>query len=570
MRAVQLLLLSGGRSGRRLGVRGLSAESAVTVRLPALGFLSRTRDRLLRLLEGAERTLVLADRSALRLLRAGRLPSPLLRRVRVVVAASDGSVQTVAGTALAAAHRPPGRSAHRRLGSLLDRELARLRTEGEAAIRARLSRPARIVLVSPPFSGHLHPLLGVAHALRERGCRVLVCCTRDRREQIEGEGLEFLPLLAGREERVQALAGVNRRGLRALPRTLRDLRRALRLMEAMVEELVAGLGDAVPDALVADMTLPLAGAAAERLGCPWVTAHPSPCVIETPDGPPCSFGGLGPARSGPERLRESVLRVWGRLVKGVFFHLVVGRQPFLVRFPGARRADGSECFYSPSRILCLGDREFEFARRWPRSVRFTGPVAYTPRDPLAGTGASAALRRGRRPLVVCTFGTHLPHVKRQLPVLLRRAAAMAPEADIVLASGRPRPIEGFDGFGPDRERENLRLVPCLDYARLDEADLVVHHGGAGACWAALASGRRQIVVPADYDQPDNAERLARRGLAVRLRTLAQLPGAIRSALDSMIDGPDPAAAARLAWQRRLRAVDGAGRAAEQILLDMGR
>jgi UDP:flavonoid glycosyltransferase YjiC (YdhE family) len=45
------------------------------------------------------------------------------------------------------------------------------------------------------------------------------------------------------------------------------------------------------------------------------------------------------------------------------------------------------------------------------------------------------------------------------------------------------------------------------------ASVVVHPGGIGTCGQALASARPMLVMPYGFDQPDNAARLQRLGVA---------------------------------------------------------
>jgi UDP:flavonoid glycosyltransferase YjiC (YdhE family) len=48
------------------------------------------------------------------------------------------------------------------------------------------------------------------------------------------------------------------------------------------------------------------------------------------------------------------------------------------------------------------------------------------------------------------------------------------------------------------------------------AAAVVHHGGIGTSAQALAAGAPQLVMPMAHDQPDNAARLERLGVAATL------------------------------------------------------
>jgi rhamnosyltransferase subunit B len=45
------------------------------------------------------------------------------------------------------------------------------------------------------------------------------------------------------------------------------------------------------------------------------------------------------------------------------------------------------------------------------------------------------------------------------------------------------------------------------------ASAIVHHGGVGTTGQALRSGRPMLVVPFAHDQPDNADRMRRLGVA---------------------------------------------------------
>jgi UDP:flavonoid glycosyltransferase YjiC (YdhE family) len=58
---------------------------------------------------------------------------------------------------------------------------------------------------------------------------------------------------------------------------------------------------------------------------------------------------------------------------------------------------------------------------------------------------------------------------------------------------------------------------ALDYAPLAQilprAAAVVHAGGIGTCAESLRAGIPSVVIPFSFDQPDNAERLRRLGVA---------------------------------------------------------
>ena len=73
-----------------------------------------------------------------------------------------------------------------------------------------------------------------------------------------------------------------------------------------------------------------------------------------------------------------------------------------------------------------------------------------------------------------------------------------------------------DDVAAMRENAPARMF-IAPYVRHDalfpRAKIVVHHGGIGTAGQALRAGKPQLVTPFLGDQPDNAARLARLGLA---------------------------------------------------------
>jgi rhamnosyltransferase subunit B len=91
------------------------------------------------------------------------------------------------------------------------------------------------------------------------------------------------------------------------------------------------------------------------------------------------------------------------------------------------------------------------------------------------------------------------------------------------------------------------VVAC-DYAPFSlifpRAAAIIHHGGIGTTAQAMRSGRPSLVMPCAWDQPDNAERAARLGIA---RTIAQNrydPHRVSAELGLLLE--DPAYAQRAA------------------------
>jgi len=385
-----------------------------------------------------------------------------------------------------------------------------------------VSRP-RIDLVAPPFAGHLHPLIGIGRALQPLA-DVRVLSTERAQARIAAAGLRGRVLLPGADPEVRAVTEparpVGSNPLRLHAQFRATLRLLARLDAALAE--VWRAPDERPHLVVADFTLPVAGGAATRLGIPWWTTHPSPCVLEAPGGPPAYLGGWHPGRGRLGRARDSlaawVVRRFKRVVHGLHRAQLRG-----LGFPAPYRADGSEAAYSPERVLALGLRELEFARDWPARIDFVGPVLWSPPPPddLPPPPEGEA--------VLATLGTHLGSAKDGLVRRLEGvAAALAPA----------RPGLGLHFTQGDLEARRpppggrVRRHAWVDYPSwIPRMRAVLHHGGSGVMYECLRAGVPALVHPVDYDQPDHAARLEAAGVALRLRKAAHLGPELERVLD---------------------------------------
>lgn len=411
----------------------------------------------------------------------------------------------------------------------------------------------RVLLVAPPYAGHLHPLLVLAGAVPD--AEVLVVTGPAKLAAARTAGFAAAPVLPDDPDALERIANTPKvtghpiRALRQVAANFRVLPRALPDVQAAADSFG-------PEVIVADFCAPIAGVVAGRLGVPCVTTIPTPFAIENRRGTPAYLGGWTPPRGRLGRARDAVgrglVRGGKHLAGAVFRH-------DLAAFGGSLyRADSSEAFYSPDAILALGLRELEFDRDWPAAVQFIGPVVEapapalvelveTPRDLVSTCSTSEAERR-----VLVTLGTHLPWAKPDLVTQVVRLAERLPDHRFVVALG-----DASGDRTPTRVTPNVEAVDWLPYDQsLAEFDVVVHHGGAGITYSTLRAGLPSVVWPQDYDQFDFAARITWHGLGVRIRSLREAPDALAAALalpsepiNRFAEGvrrSDPATAFRLA------------------------
>ncbi len=379
-----------------------------------------------------------------------------------------------------------------------------------------MSRP-RIELLAPPFAGHLHPILAIGRALREVA-DIEVVSTEAAQARIRAAGLAGSAVVPGADEALRAIVDPPH-AVGAHPLRLHaQFQRSLELLDAFGAALDARYSRARPDLMIADFTLPVAGAAAQRRGIPWWTSHPSPCVIEAPGGPPAYLGGWVPGIGTSGRARDALAVRAVRGFKWSLHRMHRGRLAAL-GFPSLYRDDGSEAAYSSECILGLGLRELEFERAWPAALRFIGPMLWSPPNIGAAPPDNDAVN------VLATLGTHLGWAKQRMGEHLETVAQTMPAIRLHFSDGR------LDA-GSDATHRALHRHAWVDYPSwVPRMRAVLHHGGAGVMWECLRAGVPALVLPNDYDQFDHAARLQAAGVALRLRHPREIEPALRRLLD---------------------------------------
>lgn len=376
----------------------------------------------------------------------------------------------------------------------------------------------KIDLIAPPFHGHLHPILGLAQILREFA-DIRILTTPDVADQIIGAGFDHVPILAEHVQRVWGIANTTT-PVRGRPwMLLRQFRENLSLLNALRGSIDTVWSSRRPDLAVVDFTLPSVGHWAKAQGIRWWTSHPSPLAIETPDGTPSYLGSWRPPRTWMGRARNSLGRKVIRLFKrGVFAHY--SRDLCELGVCGAYRPDGSEAVYSDELILALGSDALEFPATWPKALRFVGPIFYSAQNPDPLPLRLDSTRKN----VLVTIGTHLPYARLRFLRQLQKWAERCLDVFFHYTTGGSH--QGINSAG-----KNWRVYQYLNYAdTIDRFDAVVHHGGAGITYHCLRAAVPVVVWPQDYDQFDFAARLEERGLAIRCRSAAAVPFALKRAL----------------------------------------
>ena len=372
---------------------------------------------------------------------------------------------------------------------------------------------ARIVFATVGSLGDLFPFLAVGQELRQRGHHVVIATHAIHQAPVEDAGLSFADAsgMVEPEDR-QAFTAQAFHPWRGPRFVVHDL--AALDVRASYAKLLPVCADA--DVLVtstlafAAQILAEQGSANGRLR--WLSAVLAPAGFISASDPPAigihwldTFLRRSPRRGRwISKLATRITYPWTAPVRTFRRELGLPEQsslgdPF---HRGQHAPHGVLALFSP----LLGTPQPD----WPAHTVVTGSVRYaqpSPPDP----GLIAFLDAGPAPLVF-TLGSAAVHANVSF---LRESAAAARQL-----GERAVLLTGSAAMTAQLPSDLPATIHCVEYAAhahlFPRASVIVHHGGIGTSSEALRSGRPMLVVPHGFDQPDNAARLRRLGVAETL------------------------------------------------------
>jgi UDP:flavonoid glycosyltransferase YjiC (YdhE family) len=353
--------------------------------------------------------------------------------------------------------------------------------------------------------GDVLPYLAIALGLRERGHQAIVATSVCYREKVEPLGVGFRSarpdsdwvadpaLMRRRSHPGLGLIRVAREWLLpALRETYEDTAAAAEEADLLVSHPLA----AYAARLVAEKTrIPWASTMLVPLG--FFSAYDE-TVLALPAALSAPFRWLSP------RLKSTYLGLGGRATR--FLAKPWYRLRAELGLPPAKDRNPLADSHSPDLVLALFSKLLaEKQPDWPPQTVITGfPVSQR----AGGTGFPAELAQflenGPPPLVF-TLGTAVGSDAGRFYETSLAAARVLGRRAVFVGSGVPKRLAAGS------ETITLQYAP---YAELfPRAAAVVHHGGIGTTGLAMQSGRPMLVMPRAWDQPDNAARVKRLGIA---------------------------------------------------------
>ena len=191
--------------------------------------------------------------------------------------------------------------------------------------------------------------------------------------------------------------------------------------------------------------------------------------------------------------------------------------------------------HSPYLVLALFSRVLGTKQKdWPPNTVITGFAFY---DADAGNAKLPAnlgqfVANGEPP-VVFTLGSAAVLAAGDFYEVSAKAAMELGKRAVLLIGTDPR----------NRPREKMPESICIaeyaPYSKLfSSASVVVHQGGVGTTAQCMNAGRPMLIMPYSHDQPDNARRMKRLGVAKVIQKSDYTPRSVTRKVRAILDDPE--------------------------------
>ncbi|MBW4636877.1 MAG: glycosyltransferase [Gloeocapsa sp. UFS-A4-WI-NPMV-4B04] len=367
----------------------------------------------------------------------------------------------------------------------------------------------RIVLTTYGSLGDLHPYMAIALELQQRGHHPVIATHELYRSKVEAEGLEFYSIrpdiASGNTEQAQEIIKRAMHPNKGTEYIIREL--ILPYLKDSYEDLMQAVSGA--DLLVTHPITYAGPIVAEKTGIRWVSGVLAPSSFLSAYDPPVlttqsgqtSLKSLGPLiNSFLLHLAKLSVRSWSEPVRRLRAELSLSQSKNPV-FEGQ---------HSPHLVLALFSQVFAQPQLdWPKQTCVTGFPFYDRQDKAELTSELSEFLNAGSPPIVFTLGSSA----------VLDAGNFYTESAIAAKELGHRAVLLIGQDQRNKLRKSLLSddITTFDYAPYSKifprSLAIVHQGGIGTTVQALRSGRPMLIMPYSIDQPDNAARAERLGVA---------------------------------------------------------
>ena len=398
----------------------------------------------------------------------------------------------------------------------------------------------RIVLSNIGTYGDINPLIALALELKRRGHMPVMALPQVYKSRIAPLGLEFHAIRPDIDPTNNVLVEMVYDIKHGTEHGLRDF--LFPSLRQTYDDLLDAATNPVPADLLLLGELNYAGPiVAEITGIPWASYVLAPLSFFSAFDPPV----LPPY----PKLAKADKRVpgFGRVIKRVarFASRKWPEPIYALRHQLGLPRGANPLFdakHSPHLVLALFSRVLGVEQKdWPANTVITGFAYY---DADAGNAKlpphlEKFVTNGEPP-VVFTLGSAAVLAAGDFYEVSAKAAIGTGVRAVLLIGTDPR----------NQPKEKLPESMCVAKyapfsALFSRASLVVHQGGVGTTAQCLRAGKPMLIMPYSHDQPDNARRMKRLGVARVIQKSEYKPTKVMRGLRSIFDNPSLERRARI-------------------------
>ena len=390
----------------------------------------------------------------------------------------------------------------------------------------------RIVLSNIGTYGDTNPLIALALELQRRGHVPVMALPAVYRPKIEPLGLEFHDIRPDIDptnnvlvEMVYDIKHGTEHGLRdflfpSLRQTYEDLLDAATTPKRADLLLLGELNYAGP--IVAEVT-----------GIPWASYVLAPLSFFSAFDPPVlpPYPRLAKADKKVPGMGRVIKRV-ARFVSRKWPEPIYELRRQLGLPPGENPLFDAK--HSPHLVLALFSRVLGVEQKdWPANTLITGFCYY---DADAGNAKLPShlddfMAAGAPPIVFTLGSAAVLAAGDFYEVSAKAAIDLGVRAVLLIGTDpRNRPTQLLP--------ERICVAEYAPYSALfSRASLVAHQGGVGTTAQCLRAGKPMLIMPYSHDQPDNARRMRRLGVAKVIQKKSYKPAKVARMLRAMLDEP---------------------------------
>ncbi len=406
-----------------------------------------------------------------------------------------------------------------------------------------------VLMASLGTDGDVRPFVAIGSVLRQRGHEVSLATQEPYAQEAEARGFGFAPLvstveydaLLGHPDFWHPLKG----GLVAAKWGMPMLRRHY--------ETIAGQVRPGETLLLISPGILAARVVQDRFQLPGVSLILQPWLVPSrTEGPEKPWGPMLPPWLAPaaNRLYLGSMHALGQRVAGVPLNCLRAE----LGLPPVKRL--FQWWHSPDRALAMFPAWYASVQAdWPPQTRTAGFPLGSRQDHEADFPRDlAAFLDGEEPPVVFTAGTGMRHARHFFAAAVEACQSISRRGLLLakFAEQLPHPLP-----------QSIRHFAYAPFERLlPRCAALVHHGGVGTVAQALASGIPQLIVPAAYDQRDNARRVKSMGAGDWLLPSRLSGTRLAQSVDHVIKSISPETLRAI--QRRFQGPDGSEVAADFV------